>query len=101
MFRLPLRALTVTALLTIAAAAQAQFVSFFDHARGTGTHQLTLSFSLQTSGTTGYFTNINTGLATPVTLTSTLSNIGNIVSFGTQAGVPAPGTPAYNVFDGF
>jgi hypothetical protein len=105
MLRLPLhRWLAVIASLAFVAGAQAQFVSFFDHARGTGTHQLTLSFSLQTSAASGYFTNLDNGMALPVTLTSTLSN--NItppaaVSFGSAAGMPAAGTPAYNTFDTF
>jgi hypothetical protein len=88
-------------LLAMAEGAQAQFVSFFDHARGTGTHQLTLVFPATTSGSTGNFTNVSTGVTVPITLTSTTSNNGALVNGAPAAGLPAPGTPAYNTFDSY
>src|SRR5205814_1032029 len=49
-------------------------------------------------GRTGALKNINTGADLPVILTITVS--GNVTFEGSQ-GNPSPGTPLYNVFNGF
>jgi hypothetical protein len=105
--RVPLnRTLCATLFLAMAATAQAQFVAYFDHARGTnangvGTHQYTLSYLANVSGSSGFFTNISDGVTTPVVLISTTNGAGAAISTGTSAGVPAAGTPAYATFNGF
>src|SRR5947209_522282 len=77
---------------------RADFVSFFDHSPGPGTHPLSLSFPEQTSQSWGFFTNVNTGVTTPVALWSFVSNS---VTTGAAAATPAVGTPVYNTFNGF
>jgi len=84
-----------------AAHTPAQFVGYFDHVRGAGTHQYSLVFRADISGSSGLFTNIASGVATPVTLTATSSGTGNPITTGSLAAEPAPGTPAYNTFNGF
>ena len=81
--------------------APAQFVGFFDHARGTGTHPHTLSFYATTNGASGLFTNISDGVTTSVRLITTTNGTGSAISVGTLAGNPAAGTPAYETFNGF
>src|SRR5258706_16233945 len=79
----------------------AQFVGYFDHVRGTGTHQYSLVFRADISGSSGLFTNIANGAATPVTLTATSSGTGNPITTGSLAAEPTPSTPAYATFNGF
>src|SRR5437868_11852783 len=77
---------------------RADFVSFFDHASGVNTHPFTLVFSEQSSGSWGFLTNLSDGVTTPVAMSSFVSNS---VTTGAAAAAPAPGTPAYNTFNGF
>src|ERR1051325_6186114 len=79
----------------------AQFVSYFDHSRGAGTHQYTLSFFANTNRSSGLFTNAADGVTTPVVLTATTNGTGTAISTGGTAAEPAAGTPAYITFNGF
>ena len=76
----------------------ADFVSYFDHAPGPGTHPLSLVFPELTDGSWGFLTNFNDSVTTPVALSSFVSNN---VTPGSASSTPAPGTPAYNTFNGF
>src|SRR5690348_8704432 len=86
-------------------AAPAQWVAFNDHAPGPGTGPFTTTWNVegQAPGRTGFLTNaiagtLPAGAQLPVTLTITVA--GNVTFEGTQ-GNPSPGTPLYNVFNGF
>src|ERR1043165_825040 len=79
----------------------AQFISYFDHSRGAGTHQYTLSFFANTNRSSGFFTNAADGITTPVVLIATTNGTGTAISTGGTAAEPAAGTPAYNAFNGF
>jgi len=91
----------VCTILAICGRSRAQFVGFFDHARGPGTHRFTLSFYATTNGASGLFTNITDGVTTAVSLITTTNGTGTPITLGTLANVPAPGTPAYQTFNGF
>lgn len=91
----------VIGFVCVVTTSHAEFIGFFDHSRGAGTHQYTLSFFANTNGNSGLFTNISDGVTTPVRLTSTVSNGPTAITTGSQAGVPAPGTPAYETFNGY
>ena len=93
--------LTAAVCICLETSSRAEFVGFFDHARGPETHEYTLSFFATTSGSSGLFTNISDGVTTSVRLTSTVSNGPNAILTGSLAGVPAPGTPAYETFNGY
>src|SRR6476659_7512911 len=98
---LRLRAVGLLVLATVWAGnsdVRADFVSFFDHSPGPGTHPLSLSFPELTSGSWGFLTNVNTGVTTPVAMSSFVSNS---VTPGAAAANPAIGTPAYSTFNGF
>ena len=92
--------ITGTALAFSIAVSHAQFVAFNDHAPGSGTAPNTTTWNVegQPPGRTGALKNINTGADLPVILTITVS--GNVTFEGSQ-GNPSPGTPLYNVFNGF
>jgi hypothetical protein len=95
----------VTVLLSSTVLSQAQWVAFNDHAPGTGSGQYTTTWNVegQPPGRTGPLTNavagvLPLGAQLPVTLTITVA--GNVTYEGAQ-GNPSPGTPLYNVFNGF
>jgi hypothetical protein len=97
--RVPLIRFFAAALfLMIAAGTQAQFVAYFDHSRGAGTHANTLSFLVHTPASSGYLTNAADGVTTPVVLIATTNGA---MSVGTGSAEPAAGTPAYATFNGF
>jgi hypothetical protein len=88
-------------LLIAPIAIQAQFVAYNDHAPGPGTGPNTTTWDVfgNAPGSSGPLKNVLTGANLPVTLTITTSNT-SIGAAGTQ-GVPAPGTPLYETFNGF
>jgi len=72
------------------------FVAFNDHVRGTGTHADTTTYT--PNGTpAGLLKDVETGQFTDVTLTTSE----NGVSWQGTQGEPAPGTDAYEIFDGY
>jgi hypothetical protein len=92
------------ALIMTNGSALAAWVAFNDHAAGTGTHLNTTRWNAFNTaagapGASGLLKHIATGTNLPVTLTITTNNFG-VGPAGVQA-QPAPGTPAYNVFNGF
>jgi hypothetical protein len=86
-------------------AAEAQFIAFNDQAPGAGTSPNATTWNIRTNyGTTLPLKDISSGNAVGVTLeirTNTVTTGGSLVVFGSTAGAPAVGTPAYNVFNGF
>src|SRR5258706_12781073 len=82
----------------LTASAHAQWVAFFDHSRGAGTHSNTLSFLVNTPASSGFLTNSVTGATLPVFLIATTN--GAMTNGGTSA-KPAAGTPAYTTFNGY
>ncbi|WCJ60368.1 lamin tail domain-containing protein [Fontisphaera persica] len=78
------------------------WVAYNDHYPGPTTHSNATAWNVFDTfngapGNRGNLKNIETGANTPVVLTITNLN----VSPGTAAGAPLPGTPAYEVFNGF
>ncbi|MBN2477233.1 MAG: lamin tail domain-containing protein [Pirellulales bacterium] len=69
------------------------FVAFNDHMRGSGTHENTTTYT-PNDVASGLLKDIETGLFTEVTLTTSQSG----VSWEGTHGNPAPGTDAYSVF---
>src|SRR4051812_17402706 len=93
------------ATLALAASSYGQFVAFNDHAPGPGTGPYTTTWNVegQPPGRTGLLTNAVAGvypLGAPLPVTLTITIGGNVTFEGTQ-GNPSPGTPLYNVFNGF
>jgi hypothetical protein len=84
---------------------QAQVVMFNDHAPGPGTGANVTTWSVQTNlGMALPLKDVNSGNAASITLRYAI-NSNNVsgagVFFASQADNPAPGTPAYNIFNGF
>ncbi|MBN2473693.1 MAG: lamin tail domain-containing protein [Pirellulales bacterium] len=76
----------------------AGFVAFNDHIIGAGTHASATTYAANSGGVaSGVLKDVNTGLDTGVTLTT--SQVG--ASFGGTSNGPAAGTDAAAVFDGF
>src|SRR6266478_1959604 len=75
-------------------AADAQFVSFYDHAPGRFTHSNAVDYGIAGSG---LLKNVANGASVGVTLTVTNSGAG----YYPYAGVPDYGTPASIIFEGF
>lgn len=74
------------------------FVAFNDHLAGGGTHPNTTLYSARAgSPGSGFLKDIATGADTSVTLAVTASG----VNYADAQGNPAPGTDAYNMFDGY
>lgn len=92
----------VLALAAGAGLAQAQFVAFNDHYQGPGsnpndTFWNVFGTAVGAPGNAGPLKNVATGANVPVTLT--INNVG--ATGGTTSGSPSPGTPAYDVFNGY
>src|SRR2546428_6170977 len=88
------RMLIIFAAAGLACAADAQFVSFYDHAPGRFTHSNAVDYGVAGSG---LLKNVANGASVGVTVTVT--NSGAV--YYPYAGVPDYGTPASIVFDGF
>ncbi len=83
--------------------AQAQFVAFNDHAPGTigsttSSNATTYNIFGRAPGTSGLLEDVASGSSLGVTLTITTN--GWVVA-SSAAGNPSPGTPLYNVFNGY
>jgi len=75
------------------------FVAYNDHIAGAGTHANTTRYSAAPGQTSsGVLKDISTGQPTGVTLT--VSDSGNL-SYASTSGVPAAGTDAYQMFNGY
>ena len=87
-------------LLLAVGAGRAQFVSFNDHAPGTGTAPFATTWNIvgNPPGSSGALQDIISGTTLPVTVTITRS--GTVTASPTAAN-PSPGTPLYNTFNGF
>jgi hypothetical protein len=88
------RMLIIFAAAGLACAADAQFVSFYDHAPGRFTHSNAVDYGVAGSG---LLKNVANGASVGVTVTVT--NSGAV--YYPYAGVPDYGTPASIVFEGF
>src|SRR5207247_8585872 len=99
---IPARLLLLGLLLGMSAA-RGQFVAFNDHAPGTigvTTHSNATTWNIfgNSPGSSGTLKEIATGSALPVTLTIARNGTVNAAPSGAN---PSPGTPLYNVFNGF
>jgi len=75
----------------------AGFTAYNDHIAGTGTHPNTTTYSAIGTAS-GFLKDITSGADTPVTLT--VSDSGGL-SYQNYQAYPAPGTDAYDVFNGY
>ncbi len=75
----------------------AGFTAYNDHIAGAGTHANTTTYAAIGTAS-GYLSDIDTGADTAVTLT--VSDSGGLNYAGSQSN-PAPGTDAYDVFNGY
>ena len=72
------------------------FVAYNDHVAGAGTHPNATAFAANGTAS-GLLKDVTTGADTGVTLTTSQSG----VTFGNLSASPAPGTDAFDVFDGY
>ena len=87
---------TLGGLLGLTGSGSTGFVAFNDHVVGNGTHAWATSFA-ENGTPSGFLKDIETGINTEITLTTSQSGI----RYRSSQGLPAAGTDAYNLFNGF